>query len=280
MTPLKHVLDVLRSRLIREMGQFRDYLQVLGILRGCKWLWIRLIKSRKGSILTLHPWKLGPSLHLRVPSSDVSTFRQVVLRGDYEDIPIREHPSRIIDAGSNIGLAAIVMARKFPSCLIVAVELSPSNFDVLRRNVSQYPNIVAMNAALWSTSSVRVGIDLADGEYWSPRAVVSEAGTGHTCDSPPTVTVSELLARFNKSRCDLLKLDIEGGELEVLGAADDWVDAVDVVVVELHDRFVPGCTTAFEKIANRFPFRGRCGENEYLSRVPLMTGSLSSDHPL
>jgi hypothetical protein len=54
---------------------------------------------------------------------------------------------------------------------------------------------------------------------------------------------------------DILKLDIEGAERELFNlGAEAWLGAVGQIIIELHDRFVPGCAFAFyAKIAN-YPF--------------------------
>ena len=59
------------------------------------------------------------------------------------------------------------------------------------------------------------------------------------------VSIDTLRREHGIDRIDLLKLDIEGAELDVLSASDSWMHAVGAVVVELHDRFRPGCTRAF-----------------------------------
>ena len=46
------------------------------------------------------------------------------------------------------------------------------------------------------------------------------------------------------SRIDVLKIDIEGSELEVLKHSKAWIDDVKTIIIELHDRFQPGCTEA------------------------------------
>jgi len=59
---------------------------------------------------------------------------------------------------------------------------------------------------------------------------------------------------------DLLKVDIEGSEKSMFEHCDAWIDRVRMIVVELHDRFMPGCQSAFESAtAKRFPVRWRHG---------------------
>lgn len=57
--------------------------------------------------------------------------------------------------------------------------------------------------------------------------------------------VKEVAQEFEHFHIDLLKLDIEGAEKEVfLHGSEEWLDQVDVIAVELHDRLEPGCRAA------------------------------------
>ena len=54
---------------------------------------------------------------------------------------------------------------------------------------------------------------------------------------------------------DILKLDVEGAERELFNrGAEDWLGAVGQMIIELHDRFVPGCAYAFYSAIGRYPF--------------------------
>ena len=46
---------------------------------------------------------------------------------------------------------------------------------------------------------------------------------------------------FGIDHIDLLKIDIEGAEKEVFQVCD-WQDRLDSIVIELHDRYMPGCS--------------------------------------
>jgi hypothetical protein len=67
-------------------------------------------------------------------------------------------------------------------------------------------------------------------------------------------------------RIDLLKLDIEGSEKEVLSDSDSWIRHVSAISMELHDRFIPGCSRAFFNAISDFSIELRRGEKILVSR--------------
>jgi len=44
---------------------------------------------------------------------------------------------------------------------------------------------------------------------------------------------------------DLLKMDIEGGEKDVLENSQEWIGSVSAMTIELHDGISMGCSRAF-----------------------------------
>ncbi len=191
----------------------------------------------------------GTDLTIRSKTTDLGVA-MISLRGEFDEV-VRAYPTLkhnfVIDAGGYIGTAAIALAKAYPDALIVTVEPSEENFAVLQKNVAPYPNIRPVNAALGSTSEIR---RLRNRETGSSGFTIVEAPKGrpsarvlHEINS---VTVPELLQRFGKTAIDILKLDIEGGEHELLKDRPDWLDKVELICIELHDRIVDGCTQVYE----------------------------------
>src|SRR4051812_20342978 len=60
-------------------------------------------------------------VYLRCGTSDFLLFRNIFIQGEY-NIHLPFQPATIIDAGANIGLAAIKFANDYPSAKIVCVE--------------------------------------------------------------------------------------------------------------------------------------------------------------
>jgi hypothetical protein len=54
-----------------------------------------------------------------------------------------------------------------------------------------------------------------------------------------------LLAIADIQHIDILKIDIESAELELFKSRSEyWLDRVDMIIIETHDRFRPGSETA------------------------------------
>jgi len=200
----------------------------------------------------LHP------IFLRAGTSDLGVLQQIIVNGG-SDFDLGTHPAFIIDAVANIGLTCLAFARRYPSAKIVALEVDEDNFNLLCRNVLQYPNITPLRAALWSHVEF-VRIRNPGAEAWAfqvERASASDPG------AIPATTVGRLLESFAAPQISLLKLDIEGSEREVLSEGDQsWVERTETLAVELHDRFRPGCTKALNELLSNRPHR-RVTHGEY-----------------
>jgi hypothetical protein len=116
-------------------------------------------------------------------------------------------------------------------------------------------------AGLWSHRST-IRISNPDSSSWGYR-------TAEVPDGPAleALDIPEILREFNQSHIDLLKVDIEGAECEVFSNSRSWIDRVRVIVIELHDRFRPGCTEAVEEAVRDKGFvRTSSGECLVLTR--------------
>jgi hypothetical protein len=77
------------------------------------------------------------------------------------------------------------------------------------------------------------------------------------------VTIDTLLKKSGFDKIDILKLDIEGAEREIFSKNfDSWLDKVDIIMIELHDRIKKGCTKAFYSAVNKYKWKKfKRGEN-------------------
>lgn len=167
---------------------------------------------------------------LRRNNSDIAVFEQVFVDREM-DFDLPRPPGFIVDAGANIGLTTAVFARRYPEATVVAVEPSADNLRMLRRNCRGLTNVEVIAGGLWHRPC-HTRIANPDGPAWEFQLEECDP------DAPGAVrawTVPEIMARFDRPRVDLLKIDIEGAEEQLFATnADAWLDAVDHVLVEPH----------------------------------------------
>ena len=243
-------------------------------LFGWKGLWtissFRLFGVPKE--ITVQPPVARYPIHLRTRTSDVSVYKDVLLGGEYE-LGLGDFvPNVILDIGANVGMAAIYYANRYPSAKIIAVEPEASNYGVLQKNVASYPNIITVNAALWNKDGqISLGPIAMESEKW---AFTVRDGSGTPVRA---MTMSTLMSETGVDSVDLLKMDVEGAEIEVF-EIHDWIATVKVIVVELHDRMRPGCSSAVTTAARGFS-RWNRGEMTFFARPELLSAACPKKEP-
>jgi FkbM family methyltransferase len=180
-------------------------------------------------------------IKLRAHTTDEGIFWQLFV---LDDVPLPEiaRPTVIVDCGAHIGCSVIRFAQRYPGARIIAIEASLVNYAILVENTAAYPNVTCVNGAIWGEKS-RVWISGEEGGEWSFRVASEGAG-----ESLPAFTLDDVMADFQLDHIDILKMDIEGSELNVFQSkALSWLGCTKIIIIELHDVIRPGCSDQFRK---------------------------------
>lgn len=244
--------------MIRKFGRilkrFFKYPKIIGEFGLCLCILDEILKREVVRIITIS----GVKIYVRTNMQDLNVAITCFYDKEYDHIRL-SNPKVIIDAGANIGTSAIFFAEKYPNARIIAVEPEKSNFDLLLKNTSNYKNIVAIKAAIWGTNDKRtiqnrfagpVGYTISD-----TSNKIESTGQEINC-----ITIETLMKKHNIETIDLLKMDIEGSEKDVLEKSLGWIDSVDTMTVELHDRICMGCVRAFYLSTKDFKIFEKHGE--------------------
>ncbi len=220
---------------------------------------LAFIKIKAGATNRIRLRGLPHGIKLRPGTSDVTTFKHIFAHGDY-DIRITPPPRVIVDAGANVGLAAVYFANRYPKAQIIAIELSPDNFQLLRENTRHYPRISTIHAGLWPRHETlrfqQKGV--------SPWGYKVNNSLDDNSISVESVTIPDIMARHQLDSIDLLKIDIEGAEVELFSSScEAWLPQVRHIIIEFHDRWRPDSSRVVRDQLAHFHFKetGTVGEN-------------------
>lgn len=227
------------------------------------WYWLRQFVLRSPAVAPVRLRELQYPVYLRPWTSDLYVFEQIFVKREY-DTPL-ETPISLLDAGANIGLAAVYFANRFPGLHIIAVEPEDENFKTLLINTRRYKNITCLNAAVWPCVET-LKVENRDAKSWAFRMAKHDGD--HEANRISAINIDMIAKRWNGGTpFELIKMDIEGAEKEVFAAGGKWLEAAHAIIVECHDRLVEGCeSTVMEAIAPFHFSTRRSGEYLVIER--------------
>lgn len=165
------------------------------------------------------------NLKLNLPDapSFVYQFKEIFFDEIYKFKALNDRPL-IIDCGANVGTSIIYFKKIYPNSKVIGYEADKFIFKFLKENLemNKIDGVDIFNKAVWKNS---------DGVCFSPDGADggSIKNEGQKIES---VRLREVL--LNSGEVDMLKIDIEGAELEVLEDCQDSLGAVKNLFVEYH----------------------------------------------
>jgi FkbM family methyltransferase len=169
----------------------------------------------------------------------------------FHDSPhLPQDATAIVDLGANIGLATMFFAIKYPDARILAVEPEEDNYDMLVGNTSGLGSrLKAVNAAAWTHDGI-INLQTEDihGKHLEAWAYQVTSDVGRSKRAVRCSTLKTLLDNAGLDTVDILKIDIEGSELELFSEnTEGWINRAEFIMVETHDRFRPGTDSAVRR---------------------------------
>jgi FkbM family methyltransferase len=236
----KYFRYILEEALGRRRYRFFKWgIREFGFLWAIRKSIICMYKKTKNVKIRLE--KRNEHAEIRIGTSDQNVYNQVWVNQEFH-VDVKK-PSLILDAGAHIGLVSQYFAIKYPNAKVVSLEPNQDNFEILKRNTKELNNVYPIKAALWYRECRLKTENPEAEEPWSFRFV--EACEGEGVES---VTIPGIMKKFDHEHIDILKMDIEGAEREILINSSSWISNVNYMMVELHDRYRPGCSDVMYNI--------------------------------
>ncbi|MEE9349263.1 MAG: FkbM family methyltransferase [Flavobacteriaceae bacterium] len=189
-------------------------------------------KYKKFKPYKLHDLKIGD---LNIITSNVGSAIQV-----YEDVFVNETHKvtfnntkpLIYDLGAHIGMVSLYYKQKYPQAIIKAFEPNPVVFKCLQQNMisSKLQNVSVFNQAI---SYENGSLDFYCDKGGQVSSFIKPGDFETETQKIESVRLKDLIDKESR-QIDLIKMDIEGVELEVLIDCDTSLQKVDRLVVEYH----------------------------------------------
>lgn len=172
---------------------------------------------------------IRPAFETLDGGSFAAQYREIFQHEAFVFHPLAPSP-RILDCGANVGTFTVFCHQRFRDASITSFEPDPQVFACLARNVHRCcgatDNITLVQAAVIGGEAPSVAF----------HADHCDAGrtTRHLAGGTTTQVRAVRLRDYLSEPCDLLKLDIEGAEVDVLNDCVERLKSVANIFVEFH----------------------------------------------
>jgi FkbM family methyltransferase len=139
----------------------------------------------------------------------------------------------IIDCGSNIGISIIYFKNLYPKAKILAFEADPYVFKILNKNITENNLDVTLNNCALCNSNEPVSFYMCNGPWNLKGSILKQRGGTNKVDVEGR-KLSSYISKYK--RIDLIKIDIEGAEIEVINDlyAHNMLGIANNYIIEFH----------------------------------------------
>lgn len=139
-----------------------------------------------------------------------------------------------IDIGANVGYVSTIFADAFRDSIVYAFEPSSKVFTVLEKNTKSYQNIHLFKKGLGAgDSTAQMFVDKKEPAFSS---ITHKLPGNCEIENIELTTLDEFILAADIKQIDLLKLDVEGFELEVLRGATAALKITKYIHMELNTK--------------------------------------------
>jgi FkbM family methyltransferase len=207
----------------------------------------------KSTLLKIQVKNAEHPLFMRTGSSDREVLGQIFIERGYDPVAMLQ-PRTILDLGANSGYSSAYFLSKCPAASVVAVEPDPGNYAICCRNLEPYGGRAKLvHGAAWPERA-NLALDRGnwrDGREWATQVKLAE-GKAALSESIDGYDMPTLIGLCGGVEIDLLKIDIEGSELELFSRnTESWLPRVKHLCIELHG---PDCEAVFFRALSGYSY--------------------------
>jgi FkbM family methyltransferase len=204
---------------------FKELYYILKSKEGRVFAWLAFRYGNRARYRALKTKVMGYRLNVPDALSFIWQFREIFMEDSYRFST--DHPQPVVyDCGGNLGLSCLYFKKLYPNSRLKVFEADEKIAAVLRDNLKNngIQNVEIIAKAVWKDDNgIELALEGADG--------ASIFGT-HQKTRIESLRLKDMLAQ--ELYIDMLKMDIEGGEWDVLLDCADELHKVKHIFVEYH----------------------------------------------
>ena len=188
------------------------------------------LKLKKGYII----YKIGDKkIKTRARTIDKAIITEVVLEELYFPKLLKLPDNAIvIDVGAHIGSFSVLIHNKMKNGQVYAIEPSKQNYELLLDQIGI--NDLKIKSFKIALSDKKGKMKLYEGNHSARGSLFREEGKNF--EIIETQTMKNFFEENKIEKCDLMKMDIEGGEYSVLYSTPKEIfDKIDKIFLEVHE---------------------------------------------
>jgi len=135
----------------------------------------------------------------------------------------------VVDFGVNVGFSTLYFLQRFPDCYVIGLEPHPGHFEQAQRNLELNDATGRVELRRCAAGSRSRRMQLLD--RGSSSSLIENA-TGDEL----SIEVVDIFPLLLGKKIDVLKMDIEGGEYEILADARFGELNITAIIMEWHAR--------------------------------------------
>ena len=154
-----------------------------------------------------------------------------------------ENANLVVDLGANEGYYTLKLKQNNAKCKVIAIEPNPLAFEILKKNLesNKLRDVILVNKAICSKSG-KMSFEMVANvsaigaknlrimrRPWLKKEMIEKIKVD-------CITLSELFENYKIEKVDILKLDVEGMELEILKSGKNLLNKICKIVVEWHSK--------------------------------------------
>jgi len=171
---------------------------------------------------------------------DRSIISTNIRRHPFDQAPRNIDAKLVLDVGANVGDVTLAALKTYPACRVICFEPVDTTFEILKRRLTPYADRVTIFREALSSVNGKSEINITSfhgANSIEPQSLMHSTLNPHVTEvgkqQISLARLDDFAKNFPNQKIDIMKIDVEGHELEVIIGGKDFIkNNVDTIIIE------------------------------------------------